>query len=298
MSFASDITVVIVTFNSASVIRQCLESLYGIERLIVVDKASKDDTVRIAHESCPQAQIVVNEANSGFGRACNQGLQRAHTSFVLFLNPDATLEPGFVNAMALAVQRYPGASLFGPEVRNANGIPAITFDNCRIARRGSRQRPALAELIPEADCCVEFLLGAALLGRTEFLRAVGGFDPALFLFYEDDDLCLRVRQSGHSIVYVPTARACHLYGMSSRADRATSAFKAWHMAWSRLYVVRKHRGTFAAWTEGLMRIAFNALGSVITALRGEGDACAMHWSRVRGSCAFLVGRGARTHFGD
>jgi GT2 family glycosyltransferase len=94
--------------------------------------------------------------------------------------------------------------------------------------------------IPEGDACLPFLSGACLLIRRELFIALGGFDPAIFLFYEDDDLCRRMRDAGHALVHVHGAEARHGRGRST-APSPRRRFKArWHLAWSEHYIARKY----------------------------------------------------------
>ena len=233
------ISVVTVTHDSERVIERCLRSLMDAGEIIVVDNASVDTTRERVRAIAPAAGLIENQTNAGFGNACNQGFERASAEFVLFLNPDACLRDGAAEALVAAADRYPEAALLAPRVIAPDGWVERTHDAPLFAREGMPKGPP-AE--PEGDVCAGFLSGAAMLLRKAALKTAP-FDPKLFLYFEDDDLCLRLRGEGHALVQVFDAVAEHAAGQST-APRAGIAWrKFWHMAWSRLYIEAKYRGT-------------------------------------------------------
>ena len=120
-------------------------------------------------------------------------------------------------------------------------------------------------------------------------RAIGGFEPDIFLYYEDDDICMRMRQAGRTLVHVHAARLEHGSGQSSAPSAAVSRGKEWHMAWSRQHMLRKYRGPRAAACQGGLLMAELAAR---LALRW-GDPRRGKWSaRLAGTLAALRGRSA------
>lgn len=261
-----DVTVIVVTYNSEAVIRPCLSSIDPVRKLIVVDNASGDNTIKFAREAAPLVEIVRNGENIGFGRACNVGLARSDTKYVLFLNPDTILRPGALRELLDGAERYRDAALLAPALEAASGEIHVSHDVSRVRWRWNSR---IAAVIPSGPCCVEFVLGAAMFARAEVMRALGGFDESIFLFYEDDDLCERMRKAGHSIVYLPSARVSHLWGHSSGNTVDLAPVKAWHMTWSRLYVVEKHAGRVAMLLEAAVRLLYGALQLLAYALSGD-----------------------------
>jgi GT2 family glycosyltransferase len=285
---ARQVTVVLVTYNSASVIGPCLDSIPGACAIVVVDNASTDGTPEAVAHARADATIIRNVANRGFGTACNQGLAFVATDFVLFLNPDTLLHPNALESLVSVFSVWPDAGLVGPRIVNAHGVLVESCSPSRL-RRGRRVSPVM----PEASCCVDFLLGAALMARTNEFRVIGGFDESIFLFYEDDDLCVRYRAAGRALVYEPAASVTHLYGLSSGSSGELSAFKAEQMAWSRLYIVNKHRGAMALAVEAVLRLGWSMLHWLLAALRASSEQRRTHAARLRGSLLYLCGRGPR-----
>jgi N-acetylglucosaminyl-diphospho-decaprenol L-rhamnosyltransferase len=228
------VTAVVVAHDSAHVLPACLDALTreGVA-IIVVDNASVDASVEISEAA--GATVVRNARNEGFGRAMSAGVAAALTPWCLLTNPDLVYDPGAVRLLVNAGERWPDAALLAPRIVEPDGRFFFQKDGLLApAPKGAPLQP-----LPDGDCCAPFLSGASMLVRREAFLAVGGFDPAIFLFYEDDDLCRRLREAGHALVHVHDAVARHGRGQSS-APRRGRAFKArWHLAWSRSYVARK-----------------------------------------------------------
>lgn len=230
------VTAIVVAYDSAEVLPACLDALAGEGvPAIVVDNASGDATAEISRER--NATLIANDRNQGYGRANNIGVAACATPFVLIVNPDLVLEPGAVTALLAAAERYPDAGMLAPRITEPSGR---IFVQPRSLLSPDHLNRARAVVVPEGDACLPFLSGACLLVRREFFLALGGFDPAIFLFYEDDDLCRRMRDAGHALVHVDEARARHARGRSSRPDPARRFRARWHLAWSHFYVAAKY----------------------------------------------------------
>ncbi|MBM3613826.1 MAG: glycosyltransferase family 2 protein, partial [Alphaproteobacteria bacterium] len=192
---ANRVTAVTVTYNSGHAIADCLDSVRGCA-LVVVDNASADDTLVHVRAGFPDARIVANTANEGFGRANNRGWALATTDFVLFINPDARLTPGSLDRLLEAAWRHPEAALIAPRIVRPGGRVEVSHD-VDLWRRG--EMPPGPAMTPEGEICADFLSGAVFLLRRSALEGYPPFDPAIFLYYEDDDLCLRLRRDGHAL---------------------------------------------------------------------------------------------------
>jgi len=142
---------------------------------------------------------------------------------------------------------------------------------------------------PEGDLCANFLSGAVLLLRKPAFEAIGGFDPNIFMYFEDDDLSLRLRQAGHALVRVNAARARHIGGGSSGPSDAVLRFKQWHFAWSRLYIERKFNGAAAAWRHGLPMLLKRASKALLYSLAGKRQKALRDAALARGFWLYLRG---------
>ena len=283
--YSDRVTAVTVAYNSGHAIAGCLDSLRGCA-LVVVDNASGDDTQAIVREHFPEARIVANTRNEGFGRANNRGCALATTDYVLFINPDARLTPGSLDTLLEAASRHPEAALIAPRIVRPGGRVEVSHDVDLWRRSEMPPGPAPA---PEGDICADFLSGAVLLLRRSALQGYPPFDPSIFLYYEDDDLCLRLRRAGHALIQVPEAVAEHVGGGASRPNWRITWRKFWHMAWSRLYLEEKYFGEAAAAMTGvahLLRFGPKAIGYllILNSRKALRDA-----ARYAGTFAYLFG---------
>lgn len=233
---AAAITAIAVSYDSAEVLPACLDALAaeGVPA-IVVDNASGDESRSIS--AAKGARVIANACNEGYGRGNNIGIAAADTPYVLIVNPDLEVRPGAVAALLEAAGRYPDAGMLAPRIVEPSGRiflqPRSLLSPDHLNRSGGM-------VVPEGDACLPFLSGACLLIRRELFLAIGGFDPAIFLFYEDDDLCRRMRDAGHALIHVHDAEARHGRGRST-APSPRRRFRArWHLAWSERYISRKY----------------------------------------------------------
>jgi GT2 family glycosyltransferase len=283
MSPAPRLTVVTVTWRSAETVGGLLASVPAGLPVVVVDNASPDGTVQAVQAARPDARVIRNPANLGFGAAANRGLDAAETELALLVNPDARLSAEAIAALVAAAEAFPGHRVVAPLLLDEAGRPVRSW-NAGQSRRRRLPRARDAEPWPEGPACVEFASGACLLFRpAEGLR----FDEAFFLFYEDDDLCER---AGGALL-VPEARVAHAGGRSSAPSLATEWRKARCMAWSRLRFLALHGGgTGAARQEGARRLAHHAGKALGHALTLQGRRLVADAAGFAGTLAWLRGR--------
>ncbi len=229
------VTVVTVAHNSLAVLPAMLASLPRSAGTVIVDNASQDRAALAALAAEHGAQLIRNDDNLGFGAACNIGASEARTEFLFFLNPDARLAPGALEALVTAADNHPEASAFNPAITDGRGRPYF--------KRGSVLLPRAEKLPsgwPETDRELPVLTGAAFFVRRAAFEAAGGFDPEIFLYHEDDDLALRLKAGAGPLRFVRAAHVTHDAGNSTLRSPASAAFKAFHMGRSRVYATRKH----------------------------------------------------------
>jgi GT2 family glycosyltransferase len=279
------ITVVIVTYESAHCLPALGEGLREFEHVVVVDNGSGDDTVAAAAEHLPQARVVCNGTNLGFGAANNRGFALAQTEFVMLLNPDCTMTPDAALALLAAARRYPGASAIGPQLIDRHGGPELGY-RMRLDRWKPRGGPA------EGELCVEFLSGACMLIRRSALQRIGGFDEDFFLYQEDHDLCLRLARSCGELILCPAARATHQSRRSSAGRHRLRAerLRGYHHIQSKFIFERKHGAGEATRAVRARYVAAAALEALLRA-------CLLDWpranralGRMRGAWAYAPRR--------
>ena len=227
------VAVVIVNFNGGEIVERTLEALAAqtrpADRTIVVDNASSDGSPDRIAARFPEVELVRLEENAGFAGGNNVGVQAAEDcDWVALLNPDAFVQPAWLERLLDAAKRHPEYSFFGSLLLRADD-PSIVdgsgdaYHVGGMAWRRDNGRP-LEEAHLDPGEIFSPCAAAALYRRESFLAA-GGFDEALFAYYEDTDLAFRLRLLGERCLFVPDAVVHHL-GFSTAGEE--SAFTVFH----------------------------------------------------------------------
>ena len=268
-----ELSVVIVTWNSAAHLEACIRALDGAlpppSEIVVVDNASTDGTASLARGL--GARVLENTTNEGFGAACNRGARESTGNVLLFLNPDCVVQPGAVKAARRALVAAPRTGAVGAQLVDERGAPQPSADEFitpvrflrRIARvtygRGGPMRSA-------PDGPVDWVFGAFLLVRRDAFEEIRGFDAGFHLYYEDMDLCRRLWDAGWQVRFAADARAVHLGGAS--AALRWDGFPGREKARSLLRYERKHAG--GAQTSAFRAAAAAAYGAYGVARAASG----------------------------
>ena len=262
-------SIVLVAYNSSDVIGDAIKSVPPGHQVIVVDNASSDGSVRIARDL--GADVVELETNLGFGTGCNRGAAIARHDAILFLNPDARLEPGALDVLATAMDKYPQAGAFSPRIMLESGKQRYADRNRLI-----NDKRWLNE-VPQADCEIPMAPGAAVLFRRSVFEQLGGFDERIFLFFEDVDISARLIKSGGHIWYIHDAVCTHAGASSSGSSSAMTEFRNYHFMLAQRYVSAKHGLIF-----GLpRRLVSQSLKYVMALVRNDETRKAVARGRLR-----------------
>jgi N-acetylglucosaminyl-diphospho-decaprenol L-rhamnosyltransferase len=223
----SDVSVVVVTLNSAQWIERCLESVPGHET-IVVDHGSSDDTLEIVRQRFPEARVI-EEENLGMGGGNNAGMRRASGRYFLLLNADAWVVGDGLEQLAHFADQHPEVAVVGPKLLNPDGSLQRSARAFPTLWRLSTEYLFLRKLAPRSRLLnrfyeggfdhdevreVDWLFGACLLVRRDAADEVGLFDEDFFMFSEETDWCYRFRQAGWSVYFFPGAEVVHVGGAS------------------------------------------------------------------------------------
>lgn len=230
-----DVSVVITNWNGRELLQACLQSIYdkttGIRtENIVVDDASTDDSVELVRSKFPDVKLVLNQANLGFARANNRGIELATGRYVLLLNSDTVLLNNAIKILADFLDTQPDAAVCGGCLKNKDLSTQISYGsfptffqaiidalflNDLFPRAGLPNRGAFAPESAVSPGKVDFIIGADMLIRKEIIDRSGLFDEQFEAYCEEVDFCYRITQEKHGKAYlVPGAQIVHLGGMS------------------------------------------------------------------------------------
>ncbi|HVX19520.1 MAG TPA: glycosyltransferase family 2 protein [Acidimicrobiales bacterium] len=246
---AVDVSIVVVSFNTASLTTQCLAAVPGAVRdrvaeTIVVDNASTDGSVPQLRTHHPGVAVIASDENLGFARAVNLAASTTAGRWLLLLNPDTVAEPGSIDRLVAFAEAHPGHGIYGGRTvdpagevdpRSCWGLPSLWSLTCwaslaDAAFRGSRllDPESLGRWPRDSVREVGLVTGCLLLVDRQLWERLGGFDERYFMYGEDADLCLRAGQLGHRPVVTPAAAVTHIGGASPihAADKTVLQLRA------------------------------------------------------------------------
>jgi len=244
---ALDISVVIVNYSAGPLLLECLKRcLPQVGQVVVVDNASSEcgiDLLESHFGGSLQLQVIRNRSNLGFAAACNQGANLCKGDYILFLNPDCMAAVGSIGLLRSALLSessagMAGGLILGPDGREQAGgrryVPTPWRSLVRALRLEALEHrwPKLfqnfnlyKQYLPEKTVSLEAISGACTMIKREAMEDVGTWDEGYFLHCEDLDMCMRYKQKGWLILFVPKASFTHYRGACSRSR---PIFVEWH----------------------------------------------------------------------
>ncbi len=261
--FDLDVSIIVIAYNSAGRIGPAVRSHEAAFQrvtgeVIVVDNASSDDGAEEARAAMTSGTVIRNEDNRGYGKAANQGILAARGRTCIIMNDDARIGAADVERLLAVLDDNPRIGLVGPRIVGEDGEPMpsarTTFPGPdeEFSRIGDvvagRNRNHEYPVDGHEPTDVAWLVGACVMGRTDELRRIGGFNPAFFLYVEDIDLCKRYSVLGYRVVTVPDAVCVHTGSVSTsdafaetarmarRAEARALYYRIWHPRPTRMAV--------------------------------------------------------------
>lgn len=267
-SFEVDVSAIVVNHNTAHLLGRMFDALEvsrGDLRLqvIVVDNASRDNSVEALRALHPEAELIANSTNPGFGRANNQALPHVRGRYVLLLNTDAFVSPDTLPKTVSYMDAHPHCGVLGVKLVGEDGAlqPSCRYFptpwNTFLAANGLQKTFPGTRLIDDLEWdhasvheC-DWVPGCFYLIRREVIDRVGLFDPRYFLYCEEVDHCRAVRRAGWRVVYYPFTQVVHLGGESAASAGPVDSIRRQISALqveSELLYFRKHHGVWGVLT--------------------------------------------------
>jgi N-acetylglucosaminyl-diphospho-decaprenol L-rhamnosyltransferase len=278
-----DITIALVNYNTGHLLDRLFSAIAATQgdlklQTIVIDNASRDDSIEILRGKYPYVELIENTVNVGFGRANNQALARMRGRYLLLLNTDAYVAPDTLIKTVRFLEQNPRSGILGVKLVGEDGSlqPSCRFFptpwNVFLAATG------LAKLFPQTRLVddmawkhrgtrgCDWVPGCYYLVRKEVIDQVGLFDPRFFLYYEEVDHCRRSHKAGWDVTYYGDTEVVHVGGESARTDAAITRAgrqNARLQVESELLYFRKHYGLLGLFAS----IILTACGALLATIK-------------------------------
>jgi GT2 family glycosyltransferase len=239
------ISIITVNYNQAKVTCELLESLNNISypaiEIIVVDNASYEGTALIT-DQFPDIKLVCSEKNLGFAGGNNLGLKEAQGKYILFINNDVEVSPGFLEPLVARLSHLDTTAAVSPKIKyfnpgttiqyaGSNAVNPFTLRNTHIGTgeidNGQYNEPRLTS----------YAHGACMLVKKSVIDLIGSMDELFFLYYEEQDWCERMNRQGYHIFYVPQSEVFHKESISTGKN---SSLKTYYLSRNRILFARKN----------------------------------------------------------
>lgn len=251
-----DLSIIIVNYRGWSKLRECLEMLatFRGERfafeIIVVDNHSDDGVLdEFSGEFSPYCRFIRNEVNGGFANGCNLGASKAKGEWLLFLNPDTVATEDALASLLERAKEYTGDAVFscrqvnnkGRESRAYGVFPGLGLLTGTGRAAARLVCPGKLKPVTSGNTVFpDWVSGSVLLTPKGTFNSIGGFDEDYWMYYEDTDLCRRIKNSGGTIVFFNDITITHHHGGSSRVNPRTAALTKSEVLISRHVYINKH----------------------------------------------------------
>lgn len=257
---APSTSIIIVNYNGAGIVIECLNSLHQhlslVEvEIIVVDNDSSDHSGDRIAQHFPQIKLIQLDRNRGFGAANNVGVRAARGDYIFLLNSDTLLKSDILPTLQAKLESRADIGIVGPKLINPDGSFQLStayeiglwgeFKTLQLVKRYRvpENRPALAQRY-HTDQEVDIVVGAAMFMRRSLFETINGFDETFFMYFEESDVCQRVRELGYKILYTPAVSVIHIGGYSIAQSAGVMAQEYRR---SQRYYYQKHRPIWEQW---------------------------------------------------
>jgi len=229
------VSIVTVNYKTPHHIRNLLKSIEAIElsmpfEFFLIDNASGDESVAMVKDQFSWAHLIELKENIGFGPGNNEGMKRASGEYLFICNPDLVLSKGEVEKWVDWMDRNPDVGISGPRLLNPDGtdqescyqFPKVYIPILRRTPLGKMkwaeraiERYTMRQHARTERRDVDWILGAAMMIRRNVVETIGFFDPDIFLYFEDTDMCRRAWEAGYRVTYTPAAKCTHYHARES-----------------------------------------------------------------------------------
>jgi N-acetylglucosaminyl-diphospho-decaprenol L-rhamnosyltransferase len=251
-------SIILVNYNGSKFLHECLNSIKeyvnsGIYEVIIVDNFSTDDSVQIIKENFPSFKLICSEDNLGFGKANNLAVRHSQGEHLLFLNTDTILIEDTPKILSDYLTYNQNVAVVGSRLTFRDGsyqlscgkLPNLAVEflyklRAELDRKWHDTFSNFYNKLYSQELEVGWVTGACMMIRRDVFEKLEGFDESFFMYFEDVDICKRVRDLGLKVVYYPKTSLIHLLGGSGQSvgKKINTYYRN-----SQIYYYQKHLGS-------------------------------------------------------
>ena len=231
MNFAfKELTIIIILFEEKKdLLFKCLENIKNF-KIIIIDNAGNSNLKLEVEKNFDTQKYILNKKNYGFTKSANQAIKLCNTDYILNINADCLIKEEDILLLIKSHQRYNGCFITSPTFYDDNLKP--TYNAGCFAEKNLDKET----LVFEGDVCVDKVLGSAILFKSKDIKEIGFLDENFFLYYEDDDLCRKIKKKNMSVIQIYDAKAQHIHGHSKVENLLKRTFlRNYHFTYDELY---------------------------------------------------------------
>jgi N-acetylglucosaminyl-diphospho-decaprenol L-rhamnosyltransferase len=226
----NEVTIIIILFEEKKdLLFKCLENIKNF-KIIIIDNAGNSNLKLEVEKNFAIQKYILNKKNYGFTKSANQAIKLCDTDYILNINADCLIKEKDILLLIKSHQKYKGCFITSPTFYD---------DNLKLTYNGGyfdEKNLSKETLDLEGDVCVDKVLGSAILFKNKDIKEIGFFDENFFLYYEDDDLCRKIKKKNMSVIQIYNAKAQHMHGHSKVKNLLKRTFiKNYHFTYDELY---------------------------------------------------------------
>tara|TARA_B100000686_G_scaffold331124_1_gene394255 strand:+ start:857 stop:1783 length:927 start_codon:yes stop_codon:yes gene_type:complete len=270
-SETSNCTVVITTFFSGDKLEKCLENIPEVYNKLVIDNGGEIYKKKYFETKFVNLNYYVSKENLGVPRSYSLANKIVNTRFMFNTQPDVTIKKNCIENLLKSIKKYPKFAILSPIIyHNGKYFVEGDYKVLKISNKKfqNNYKLTLSNIYtdpPEGDLSVEAVTGTAMLIDREKINQIEDWDTRIFNYFEDMDLCLRLRLKGYEIIKIKDAEVDHdpFASHESNFEDKMNFSRNWHYSWSSFYFLKKHTNTFYAFIYGMKILLGSSLKFLI-----------------------------------
>ena len=290
MNNLDQLTVIIVTYRTNhKILLDCLNSIQKEVKILIIENSNDLNFKHKFGKQFNNVTVILSGENLGYGGGNNLGIKKAKTKFVFISNPDVIYEKNFFMEMNNYLDNKLQFTIMGVSYRDDDFLPYGSFD---ISKNDElKNKPYNQNGVKEVD----WIMGCSVLINKKNYNLSYFFDEKIFLYFEEIDICKRVKSNGGKVLTSSKLFAKHLGHKGSAATDPdytieTEMFRSWHWMWSSFYYYKKHNGFFYALIKNFGKLIRSFFKAIFYTIKYDKKKQTMYYARFSGLLNSIIGR--------